>query len=401
MNDDPLAFPLDGVLRPYAWGSPTAIPELLGIEPTGQPAAELWLGAHPDDPSGAQDTTLDKLISARPEQLLGPDVVARFGPQLPFLLKVLAAETALSIQVHPNLAQAQAGFAAEDAAGVPRGAPDRNYKDPNHKPELLCALTEFDTLCGFRPVARTLALLDALDVAELAPHRDRLAGEGLRATFTGLLSLDDPKPLVEAVVGALPRLAGTEWAGLGTALTRVAGHFPGDVGIAVALLLNHVRLAPGEAIFLAAGNVHGYLHGVGVEILANSDNVLRCGLTPKHIDVPELLRVTDFTELAEPRCPDRGSEFGHAFPVPVPDFMLASVDLDAYRKPGSAAGSAAAGEAGRPYIVLCVSGSVRLDVAGAVVELTPGRAAFVAARPEAFTLTGTGQTFLATVGELG
>ena len=402
MTAEPLVFPLDGVIRPYAWGSPTAIPQLLGIEPTGRPAAELWLGAHPDDPSGVPGTTLDKLIAARPEAMLGPAVVDRFGPQLPFLLKVLAAETALSIQVHPNLAQAQAGYAAEDAAGVPRGAPQRNYKDANHKPELLCALTEFDALCGFRPVARTRQLLDALDVAELAPCAAALAGpDGLRAAFTSLLSLEDPKPLVEAVVAALPRLAGTEWADLGAALTRVAGHFPGDVGIAVALLLNHVRLAPGEAIFLAAGNVHAYLHGVGVEILANSDNVLRCGLTAKHVDVPELLRITDFAELAEPRCPDVGSEFGHEFRVPVPDFELATVDLDAYRKPGQAAGSCAAGEAGKPYIVLCVSGSVTLDVAGTAVELTPGRAAYVAARPAAFTLTGRGQTFLATVGDLG
>jgi mannose-6-phosphate isomerase len=397
VSADPVVFPVDGVIRPYAWGSPTAIPELLGIEATGRPAAELWLGAHPDDPSGAQGTTLDKLIAASPEALLGAAVLDRFGPQLPFLLKVLAAETALSIQVHPDRAQARAGFAAEDAAGVPRGAPNRNYKDTNHKPELLCALTEFDALCGFRPVARTLALLDALG---LGSYRDQLAGEGLRATFTALLSLADPTPLVEAVVAALPRLAGTEWADLGTALTRVAGDFPGDVGLAVALLLNHVRLAPGEAIYLAAGSVHAYLHGVGVEILANSDNVLRCGLTGKHIDVPELLRITDFAELAQPRCPDDGSEFGPDFTVPVPDFALAGVDLDAYRKPGQVAGSCAAGEAGKPYLVLCTSGSVRVEVAGTVVELAPGRAAFVAARPELFTLTGTGQTFLATVGDL-
>ena len=393
-----MIYQLDGVIRPYAWGSRTAIPALLGLPPSDEPAAELWLGAHPDDPSRVGDTTLDQLIAEDPERLLGPQVVAAFGPRLPFLLKVLAAETALSIQVHPNLVQAQAGYAAEDAAGVPHGAPQRNYKDPNHKPELLCALTEFDALCGFRPVAATLRLLDALEVAELAPYRDQLAREGLRATFTALLELADPAPLVEAVAAGLPRLDGTPWATLGPALSRVAGDFPSDRGLVVALLLNFVRLAPGEAIFLAAGNVHAYLHGVGVEILANSDNVLRCGLTPKHIDIPELLRITDFAELTEPRCPDQGLEFGHEFRVPVADFALYSADLDAYRKPGRSAGSCSTGDPGKPYLVLCTSGAVTVDVAGPAVELRPGRAAFVAAGEAAFTLTGTGETFLATVG---
>ena len=396
-----MIYELDGVIRPYAWGSRTAIPELLGRPPSDQPAAELWYGAHPDDPARVAGTTLDQLIASDPVRMLGERVVGEFGPRLPFLLKVLAAETALSIQMHPNRAQARAGFAAEDAAGVPRDAPNRNYRDDNHKPELLCALTEFDALCGFRPVSRTLELIDALDVAELAPYRSALTGpDGLRAAFTALLTAEDRPPLVDAVVGALPRLAGTEWADLGAALTRVAGDFPGDVGIAVALLLNFVRLAPGEAIFLAAGNVHAYLHGLGVEILANSDNVLRCGLTGKHIDVPELLEITDFTPLVEPRCPDDGLDFGRHFEIPVADFALSSADLDAYRKAGRPVGSCATGTAGLPYLVLCASGEVTVNVDGTVARLGPGRAAFVPAREAAFTLTGSGETFLATVGGL-
>jgi len=395
-----MIYELDGVIRPYAWGSRTAIPALLGRPPSDEPAAELWFGAHPDDPSRVRDTTLDKLIEADPERMLGAATVAAFGPRLPFLLKVLAAETALSIQVHPNLAQAQAGYAAEDARGVPRDSPQRNYKDPNHKPELLCALTDFDALCGFRPVAQTLRLLDALDVAEVAPYRELLAAGGLRAAFTALVELDEPGKLVAAVVAGLPRLAGTEWADLGGALTRVARAFPGDRGLAVALLLNFVRLAPGEAIFLGAGNVHAYLQGTGVEIMANSDNVLRCGLTPKHIDVPELLKITDFTPLVDPRWPDEGLDFGHDFRVPVADFALHSAYLDAYRKPGQLAGHCGTGTSGQPYLVLCTSGEVAVDVAGTVVQLRPGRAAFVPARDAAFTLTGTGETFLATVGDL-
>jgi mannose-6-phosphate isomerase len=311
--------------------------------------------------------------------MLGARVVAEFGPRLPFLLKVLAAETALSIQVHPNLAQARAGFADEDARGVPHDAPQRNYKDPNHKPELLCALTEFDTLCGFRAIEATLALLDALGGAELAPYRDMLARDGLRAAFSALLSSGEQAPLVSAVVAALPRLAGTDWAPLGEALARVARDFPGDIGVVVALLLNFVRLNPGEAIFLAAGTVHAYLHGVGVEVLANSDNVLRCGLTPKHVDVPELLRITDFTPLAEPRCPATNGTFD----VPVPDFALSLID-----------GTATVEDRG-PSIILPVDAPAGVQVGDTTVELTRGHAAFVAACDAAFAVRGSGRIFVA------
>ena len=372
-------YALDGVIRPYAWGSRTEIPALLGITPTGVPAAELWYGAHPGDPSRVGDSTLDKLIAVEPERLLGSSVVQTLGPQLPFILKVLAAETALSIQVHPNLVQARAGYAAEDARGLPRDAPQRNYKDANHKPELLCALTEFDALCGFRPVETTLRLLDVLELAWL---RDVLAGDGLRAAFTALVSLDEPVPMVEAVVARLPRLAGTEWAPLGDALTRVARDFPGDIGVAEALLLNFVRLVPGEAIFLAAGNVHSYLSGMGVEIMANSDNVLRCGFTQKHVDVAELLRITDFTELAEPRWP----AVDGAFHVPVPDFTLSIVD-----------GAARLADP-VPRIVLPIEAPVRIEAERAVVELDRGRAAFVAADEAAVSVRGTGRTFVAGTG---
>jgi mannose-6-phosphate isomerase len=372
-------FALQGVIRPYAWGSRTAIPAMLGVPPTGQPAAELWYGAHPGDPSGVGDTTLDKLIAADPEPMLGGPVVRRFGPQLPFLLKVIAAEKALSLQVHPNLAQARAGYAAEDARGVPRDAPQRNYKDANHKPELLCALTEFDALCGFRPVDATLRLLDALDLAWL---RELLARNGLRAAFTALLSLDDPAPLVDAVVARLPRLTGTEWARLGEALTRVARDFPGDIGIAVALLLNFIRLAPGEAIYLPAGNVHSYLSGAAVEILANSDNVLRCGFTPKHVDVAELLRIIDLAELVEPRWP----AVDGTFRVPVPDFALSVVD-----------GTATLSDAG-PRIVLPVDASARIEAETGVVELNRGQAGFVAADEAALSLHGSGRIFAAGAG---
>jgi mannose-6-phosphate isomerase len=351
---------IDGVLRRYEWGSRTAIPQLLGVEPDGRPAAELWFGAHPDDPSPvpARDTTLAALVAAAPDALLGPSVLDRFGPQLPFLLKILAADKALSIQVHPTREQAQAGFAAEEAAGVARSAPDRNYRDANHKPELICALTEFDALCGFRPVADTRALLAELAVPELQFMVEALAGpDPLRAAFTAVLTHPHPAPAVAALTARVARAEdGPQRA------ARLAAHdFPGDVGVLLTLLLNYVRLAPGESIFLGAGNVHAYLRGTGVEIMANSDNVLRCGLTPKHVDVPELLKITDFVELADPRWPSVGGTFA----VPVPDFRLTRLEVEeptGLDDPG-------------PLIVLCTEGAAEVDG----VRLRPGHAAFVPA----------------------
>jgi len=367
-------FPIAGVLRRYEWGSPTAIPELLGVEPDGRPAAELWFGAHPDDPSPAGDQTLDHLIATNPDGVLGKEAAEAFGPRLPFLLKILAARQALSIQVHPNLEQARAGFAAEDAAGIDRAAPERNYRDPNHKPELICALTPFDALCGFRPVDQTRRLLAELDVPALRGLADALAGpDPLRAAFTAALTAD------EAIATALAaRVAGSDDERL-TGVRLAAEDFPGDPGVLVALLLNYLRLEPGEAIYLGAGNVHAYLRGTGVEIMANSDNVLRCGLTRKHVDVPELLRITEFAELPDPRWPAVGGSFA----VPVPDFRLTRLALD------EPAGLDDPG----PSIVLCTDGTVRVGE----LALTPGHAAFVSAGT-AVTLDGAGTAFIAGVG---
>jgi mannose-6-phosphate isomerase len=390
----PAVIALDGVIRHYAWGSRTAIPELLGVEPDGRPAAELWFGAHPDDPSPVpdHDTLLDALLTSAPEELLGTAAVARFGPRLPFLLKVLAVDTALSIQVHPTIEQARAGFAAEDAAGIAGDAPNRNYRDTNHKPELLCALSPFEALCGFRPVEDTLHLIDAWDVAELGPVRALLAGpDGLRAAFTALLMLADPAPLVAAVVARAGTVAPEdEWAAPARAVRLTAEDFPGDVGVVLGLLLNYVRLEPGEAIYLGAGAVHCYLRGTGVEIMANSDNVLRCGLTPKHVDVAEVLKITDFSPLGEPRFAAEDS----GFDPPVPDFALSMIDIDAYK------GSCAVGGQG-PYLVLCTEGRVRVEAMGESVDVSPGRAAFVAAREPCFTVRGTGRVYAATVGSRG
>jgi mannose-6-phosphate isomerase len=395
----PRILELDNTIRDYAWGSPTAIPKLLGIEPTGRPAAELWIGAHPDSPSRAvahaDQPGLDALIAADPAGILGAGTVARFGARLPFLLKLLAAERALSIQVHPNRAQAEAGYAAEETAGVDRNGPERNYRDPNHKPEMAYAITEFDAFCGFRPVHRTAELIDALGVPELSAYRDLLVSRGgLRAVFTTLLTLGGAARdrLIDRVLASCRRLAeaGGDWAPTARASLLAAEDFPGDIGSVLALLLNYVRLAPGEAIFLGAGNVHAYLRGVCVELLANSDNVLRCGLTPKHIDVPELVRIADFAPVAEPRHrPSCEAADRVDFRPPVPDFEL-SVRRAAAELPGE-----------RPWLVL--AGERPVTLTGPATEqrlvLPPWRAAFVTAGAGSCFAEPAGRMFLASVAD--
>jgi mannose-6-phosphate isomerase len=369
---------LDGAPRHYEWGSPTAIPQLLGLEPDGRPVAELWFGAHPHDPSPlpAVGGSLAEYVAADPDATLGAAIAARFDARLPFLVKVLAASRALSIQVHPNLSQARAGFDREQAAGIAEDAPERNYKDANHKPELLCALTPFDALCGFRPVDQTIGLLTELAVPELTFLIDLLGSDDpLRSAFTGVLSRPDIGAIVESVSERVADAAdGPLYA------TRLAAQdAPGDVGVVLTLLLNYVRLEPGQAIFLGAGNVHAYLRGTGIEIMASSDNVLRCGLTPKHIDVPELLKVTDFSPLPDPLW----HAVGGRFEVPVPDFALTRLEV------GGPTGLHDNG----PSIVLCTSGSVSV----ADVALRPGHAAFVPAA-ERVAITGDGEVFVACVG---
>lgn len=286
---------LVNTVRPYAWGSTTAIPELLGTAPTGEPQAELWMGAHPGAPSRTERGALNELIAADPVRELGEQAVEKFGPRLPFLLKLLAAGAPLSLQVHPDLEQAKAGYAAEEAAGIPVDAPHRMYKDANHKPELICALTPFDGLCGFRAPVEAADLIAALGVDSLKPYVDLLHAHpeeaALREVLTALLTADreEMAHTVAQAAAAADRLGGDHapFAGL-------AHHYPGDPGVIAAMLLNRVRLQPGEALYLGAGVPHAYLDGLGVEIMANSDNVLRCGLTPKHVDVPELLRIVRF-----------------------------------------------------------------------------------------------------------
>ncbi|MGX1563715.1 mannose-6-phosphate isomerase, class I [Streptomyces sp. NPDC055506] len=378
---------LDNTIRPYAWGSPTAIPNLLGVEPTGEPQAEMWMGAHPGAPSRTDRGTLVEVVDADPEKELGPAAVAKFGPRLPFLLKILAAGAPLSLQVHPDLAQAKEGYADEERRSIPVDAPHRNYKDANHKPELICALTEFDGLCGFRDPLEAAGLLDDLGVDSLKPYVDLLHAHpedaALREVLTAILTADpdEMSRTVEEAAAACDRLGGAY-----APYADIAHHYPGDPGVIAAMLLNHVRLQPGEALYLGAGVPHAYLQGLGVEIMANSDNVLRCGLTPKHVDVPELLRIVHF-RAGDPGVlrPEASPDGEEVYETPIDEFRLSRYVLPE-------AGATHDLTRPTPQILLCTAGAVRAGEH----ELTPGRSVFVPAGEKA-EVSGTGTLFRATV----
>lgn len=400
---------LSNTVRPYAWGSTTAIPALLGVAPTGEPQAEMWMGAHPGAPSriartGATSTAsapaeqaaaeqplteqaLTDVIAADPVGELGAATVEKFGPRLPFLLKLLAAGAPLSLQVHPNLDQARAGYADEERRSVPIDAPHRTYKDANHKPELVCALTPFDGLCGFRRPLEAAEAMEGLGVDSLKPYADLLRAQpeedALREVLTAIL-IADPEEMADTVAAAAA--AAERLGGAYAPYARIAHHFPGDAGVIAAMLLNYVRLQPGEALFLGAGVPHAYLDGLGVEIMANSDNVLRCGLTPKHIDVPELLRIVRFEAtdpgILRPEASPLGEEL---YETPVDEFRLSRFDLSAGVAPVDLT-------APTPQILLCAAGTPRTGE----LALGPGESVFVPAG-EPVRVSGTGTLFRATV----
>jgi mannose-6-phosphate isomerase len=383
---------LRGALRTYAWGSHTAIAEFTGRpSPTPHPEAELWLGAHPGDPAwlegdGGERSLLDT-ITADPEGQLGAATRERFGDALPFLAKVLAADEPLSLQAHPSATQAMEGFAREDQQGIPVSAPTRNYRDRSHKPELIVALGTFEALAGFRPVARSVELLRALTVADLDPFVNLLAGQadadGLRALFTTWITA--PQAALDVLVPAVLdgavnylRSGATEFAIEAKTTLQLGELYPGDAGVLASMLLNRITLKPGEGIYLPAGNLHAYLHGVGFEVMANSDNVLRGGLTPKHVDVPELLRVLDFTPTDEaalkPRTVRDGIEL--VYDTPAAEFAVSVLHLDG-RQLGHQTDAPARHDG--PQVLLCTEGSVQVHAKSGMLTLDRGAAAWVAA----------------------
>ncbi len=397
-----LIYPLKNQILPYAWGSTTAIATLLGHStPSETPQAELWMGGHPKAPSLIQiDEKWISLIDGigkDPESMLGAHVARRFERRLPYLFKVLAVAKPLSIQAHPNIDQAKIGFAREEAQNIPFDAPHRNYRDANHKPECICALTPFWALNGFRPIDEVLQRLQTACPqtlsAKIKPFIDTHNQSDLKPIFELLMTFSPERKA--AVVGEAVAFAQTrkttaptwEW------MVRLARFYPNDIGILSPLFLNLVCLSPGEAMYLPAGRIHAYLEGTGLELMANSDNVLRGGLTGKYMDVIELLNVLDFdSETIKPIKPQRLDPCEEKYPVPAVEFSLIRITLDGTRSHKGAS-------KGGPRILLCIDGSMEIkDIrTGETVGIEKGHSVFVAGSIVDYELTGKGICFAATV----
>ncbi len=390
---------LQGTMIHYPWGSFDAIHEVLGTEPDGRPLAEYWLGAHKLAPSALAGSTLDATLARSPE-LLGRRSVAAFGPHLPFLMKILSARHALSLQAHPGKDQAMAGFAAEEAAGVPLESPQRTYKDTWAKPELLVALSEFRTLAGFRSPAVTADLFAGLGagaaVARLsAPLRARGGEAALQEVFLQVLSLDEEhRAVVDAVLAAA--VAHRDEDGERGRFARTALElddvFPGDPGIMAALLMNPVTLQPGEALFVPPGRMHAHLHGTGIEVMASSDNVLRGGLTTKHIAVDELVTVVDFAwGTPTVRHAEETAPGVWTYSAPAVEFEVNRLEVT----PGAAV---VLPEREDARVLLVTRGTLTLTCGPTALELEQGDAAFLSAADAGVRAAGEGQAFLASPG---
>lgn len=396
---------LDGHLEHYSWGSATALPQFLGREGDGTPWAEVWFGAHPLAPASAPDgRRLDDVIAADPAGTLGADVGRAFCDRLPYLLKVIAAERPLSLQVHPTREHAAESFAAENAAGLALDSPLRTYRDANHKPEMLVALTRFTALCGFRTPRRAAVILEGLGT----DLTDRLHGllvdnptaHGMRAAFRTLVSAS-MRPSAQAVGEVVEACRARADGGTSPSpridgfVTLLAEHHPGDPGVVAALLLNPVTLRPGEAMYVPAGALHAYIHGMGLEVMAASDNVLRAGLTPKKVDADEVLQCVSVTAAPPLRvAPERQTPTSIAYYAPVDDFELALTELtgpevsahEPLRIPGSG-----------PRIVLGLEGRMTLETDAGAHPLTAGQAVFVPAADGALRAHGQGRFAQASV----
>lgn len=380
---------LFGVVQNYAWGSTHRLAELRGDAPSADPEAEIWYGAHTQAPSSFEDgSTLLDAIAANPDDQLGADIVDRYGEQLPFLVKFLAADSPLSIQAHPSAEQARAGCAAEDAAGIDRTALHRCFRDDNPKPELVFALSHFEALVGFRfaeDTARFIRDIGAEDFLVVLSNGPKSAVEALLAPESAGGSVENVAELVSTLVSCCAEYDGDEWSTEAALIVRLNNVYPNDPGVGVAALLNYIVLEPGRAIFLGAGHMHAYVSGLAVEVMANSDNVLRGGLTPKHIDVPTLLDIVVPDEI-EPVLVDQNPD--GALLTNCPAFAVTVHD------------DPSAVEVVGPQIVVAAHGKVTArggSGEGDSIELGPTEAVWISAG-ERVVLDGTGLCFSTTTG---
>ena len=388
---------ITGSRQSYTWGTVDAIPAILHCPTDDEPFAEYWLGTHPlGDAHVEGGSTLSATLTQRPE-LLGEATVEAFAGKLPFLMKLLSAGSPLSLQAHPSRAQAEHGYAGESLKGLPLSSPERSFKDDWPKPEAIIALEPFEGLVGFRDPLVTAQLFESLGLGEelssvIGPLRDRTTTPALQEVFLDVLSLGERQYLVDELLGAAVRhLDAPGDVGLfARTAVELDENFPSDPGILAALLLNRFHLAPGEAITLGAGVMHAYLRGTGVEVMANSDNVLRGGLTKKHIDVDALLQVVRFEPTEVRTLLPEGSDGIYCYPTTVAEFevwLVAPVGEHAVDLPRS--------DAGR--ICLVTRGDFTLQDDEGTLELTQGQSVFVGAGEHVHVL-GDGQMFMATSG---
>ena len=396
-----IAF-LDNRVQNYAWGSRTFIPDLLGERsPAAEPQAELWMGAHPKAPSTVllkdKRISLLELIKTSPEDILGKSVARRFSNTLPFLFKVLAAAKPLSIQVHPNRDQALKGFARENRRKIPLNASNRNYRDENHKPEIICALRPFWVLKGFRKVEEILFLMDSIGASDLDGELNALRGrpnrDGLKIFFNALMTLEKGRhtriisEILKRYKGIADGDPALQWVG------KLSESYPNDIGILSPILLNPVHLQTGTAANISAGELHVYLEGAGIELMANSDNVLRGGLTPKHVDVQELLNVLTFEtgeiNLLQPRQHRDGDK---VYGAATDEYRLSVLDIHEgafFRSPTKRS----------VEIMICTEGKARIKDMGTgeVLPLKKGASFIVPAAVEKYQIEGTATIYKASV----
>ncbi|WP_152536693.1 mannose-6-phosphate isomerase, class I [Tolumonas lignilytica] len=385
-------YRMQNPIQNYAWGSKDALQNMYGIaNPDGKPQAEIWMGAHPNGCSSLIDETsgatlrLDTFIAQNPAAVLG-DAQANFGA-LPYLFKVLAAAEPLSIQVHPDKASAEIGFAAENTAGVALSAAHRNFKDPNHKPELVYALTPYRAMNGFREFDEIVSLIRDLKLPALQTEMDAFCeqpnSETLRVLFGASLRLqgDARRDTVASLLSvAKQRQQQTAFA----EVLRLAEFYPEDMGLFAPLLLNVITLQPGDAMFLYARTPHAYLQGIGLEAMASSDNVLRAGLTPKHMDIDALLANVDFVAKPAAELPMLPMVLGPVsdYPIPVTDFSFSLVDL---------ANEPLESETATALILFCMDGRAVINSGEDTLTLQAGESCFVPAAAGGFNVSGSGK----------
>jgi len=394
-------LPMENSIQHYPWGSSILLPKKLGVGTIDDtPKAELWMGAHPKAPSmitinGKKRSLLD-IIGERGNEVLGPHIVDTFGTELPFLFKVLAVEKPLSIQAHPSKKQAEEGFDREDSEKIPRDAAHRNYKDRNHKPEIICALDTFEALCGFKPIDEIISVLSDNSFKVIAENINELqknkSEEGLKTFFSDIMNLntETSRELIKKTKEYAQKTSSSE----SRLVLHLAEQYPEDIGILSPYLLHKITLKAGEALFLPAGVLHAYIKGFGVELMANSDNVLRGGLTGKHIDVKELLRVLSFKPFKPKILTGIEKNGEKIYNTNVPDFKLSELIISKNNRYNRTSKEVI-------EILLCTEGNILCTcrINGESMYLQKGTSYLVPAAGCKYTLAGRGTVYKATVPE--